>query len=314
VGKKINVAAIQMNARVGDVQGNLNKAERLVEEAFSKGAQWAILPEFFSTAMAFHPSLLESSLPLEGPALAMLRRQAVKHNGYVGGSFIAVRGADRFNTFVLVFPDGNYATHDKDQPTMWENCYYISGKDDGILRTPIGPVGAAVCWEFVRSRTAKRLKGEIDLLVGGSCWWTTPDWPVLGSYWNYLNRKNVEVMVETPARMARLLGVPVVHSAHIADFTCNMPWMPGIPYSSYLLGETQIIDGHGGVLARMKREDGEGVITAEIELGQVTPTEEIPDRFWIPRMPIFFRLIWTYQNFHGKFYYKRMKAAGKLKL
>lgn len=36
--KNINVAAIQMNARVGGVQGNLNKAERLVEEAFSKGA------------------------------------------------------------------------------------------------------------------------------------------------------------------------------------------------------------------------------------------------------------------------------------
>jgi len=40
--------------------------------------------------------------------------------------------------------------------------------------------------------------------------------------------------------------------------------------SSYL-GETQIVNGRGETLAWMSREDGEGVITADIELGEALP-------------------------------------------
>ena len=64
----IQVAAIQMRARVGDVAGNLSHAESLVREAFRPGAEWVILPEFFTSAGAFAPSMLSAWLPLEGPA------------------------------------------------------------------------------------------------------------------------------------------------------------------------------------------------------------------------------------------------------
>ncbi len=311
---KVKVAAIQMTAAIGEVERNLKRAEALVEEAFALGSRWVILPEFFTCPVAFHPDLLEAALPLEGPAKEMLCRQAVKHGGYVGGSFIASREGDRYNTFVLAYPEGGYALHDKDQPTMWENCYYLAGNDDGILETPDGPVGAAVCWEMVRTRTVARMRGKIQLLVAGSNWWTVPDWPIPPFYWSHLDKRNEELMEETPARLARLLGVPVIHAAHAGEFKAGMPLMPGIPYSSRMLGETQIVDAHGGVLARMRREDGEGIITAELELGAVEPTEDLPDRFWIPRLPLFFRAIWTYQNIHGANYYQRMKRAGRLKV
>jgi hypothetical protein len=36
-----------------------------------------------------------------------------------------------------------------------------------------------------------------------------------------------------------------------------MPLMPGIPYDSHYLGETQIIDRSGKIAARMKQEEGE---------------------------------------------------------
>ncbi len=314
MGEKVKVAAIQMTAAVGEVERNLARAEVLVEEAFSLGCRWVILPEFFTSMVAFHPALLEAALPLEGPAMEMLCRQAKKHGGYVGGSFIASREGDRYNTFVLAYPDGGYALHDKDQPTMWENCYYVAGNDDGVLETPDGPVGAAVCWEMVRTRTVKRMRGKIQLLVGGSNWWTVPDWPIPRFYWNHLDKRNEEMMQETPARLARLLGVPVIHAAHAGNFQGYMPLMPGLPYPSHMLGETQIVDAHGSVLARMRREDGEGIITAELELGAVEPSEDLPDRFWIPRLPLFFRAIWTYQNLYGANYYQRMKQAGRLKL
>lgn len=305
MGTNIRVGAIQMIARVAAVQENLKRAEELVEKAFAEGCQWVMLPEFFTTAMAFHPSMLNACLPLDGPALEMLCRQATKHSGYVGGSFIAARGSDRYNTYILAFPDGQWTSHDKDQPTMWENCYYIGGKDDGYMETPAGPIGAAVCWEMIRTRTVRRLMGRVDLLVSGSCWWTVADWPILRALKKYWHRQNVAILEDTPRRLAKLLGCPVVHAAHAGHFKGIMPGTFGIPYSSCLMGETQIVDAGGNILARLRQEEGEGIAIAEIEMGRTSPSEPLPEGFWIPRLPLIFRYFWYTQNLHGRWHYQR---------
>jgi predicted amidohydrolase len=310
----MRVAAVQMTARLADVDHNLQRAEALIDEAFSRGCEMVILPEFFTSAVAFHSDMLEAALPFDGPALEMMRGAARRHQGYVGGSYVASREGDNYNTFVLAFPDGEYATHDKDQPTMWENCYYCGGKDDGILQTPIGSVGAALCWEFVRTRTVHRLRGNIDLLVGGSCWWTVPDKaiPIPGK--KHAHRRNLEIMRETPVRMARMLGVPVIHAAHAQDLECRMPLLPGLPYRSYYLGETMIVDAGGEVLARLAREEGEGIALADVQPGRTEPSEEPPEGFWIPDIPWLIRMVWSYQNLYGRLYYSRAKRSGRLKV
>jgi len=58
---------------------------------------------------------------------------------------------------------------------MWENCYYKGGHDDGVLDTPAGRVGVALCWELVRIQTLRRSIDKVDLVAGGSCWWDLPD-------------------------------------------------------------------------------------------------------------------------------------------
>ena len=176
--KSVRVAAVQMRAQVGAVARNLASAEALAEEAFRKGARWVILPEFFPSAMAFTPAMLSAWQPLEGPALQLMRRLARKHDGVVGGSFIAQSGKDCFNSFLLVFPDGRYFRHDKDQPTMWENSYYIGGADDGSSGRPpvrsgspcagnwFAPGRRAGCWETWTSLSAAR--------AGGICAFPSP--------------------------------------------------------------------------------------------------------------------------------------------
>lgn len=309
----MKVAAVQMKAALGDVRFNLEKARGLIREAFRQGCEMVILPEFFPTAVAFHPSLLKAAMPLEGPAPQLMREMAVEHGGYVGGSFIASVGRDNLNVFALAFPDGRYATHAKDQPTMWENCYYRGGKDEGILNTPLGPVGVALCWELVRTRTARRLRGRVDLLVGGSCWWTVPDRaiPLPGKRKAHL--ENLEVMRETPVRMARMVGVPVVHAAHAGEFTARMPLVPFLPYRSYFLGDTMIVGPTGEILAHLERKDGEGIAVAEVEPGRVEPQEEIPPGFWIPRLHPLIKLAWHYQNAHGRAYYVINKRLGRIR-
>lgn len=305
----ITTAAIQMNARIGDVAGNLDRAERLVREAFRRGADWVILPEFFTSPVGFHFALRHVALPPDGAATQLLCDLAREYRGVVGGSFITAENGDAYNRFVLAGPDGILGEHDKDQPTMWENAYYVGGDDSGVILTPLGPVGAAVCWELVRTRTVERLRGRIRLLVGGSCWWTMPDWPLARAVLSAFHEENREIMRQTPARFARLVGAPVVHAAHCGRFECETPLLPLLPFRSHYLGEAQIVAADGTLLARRTFEEGEGVLLAKVTLAPPAPLDAIPPRFWIPDLPLWARAMWSYQNQHGAREYQRVKTA-----
>ena len=95
----------------------------------------------------------------------------------IGGSFLC-RDPDGEvrNAFVLADRHGVVGRHDKDLPTAWENAFYIGGSDDGVIDAGDLSVGVAMCWELIRSQTARRLRGRVDVVVGGSNWVTFPAW------------------------------------------------------------------------------------------------------------------------------------------
>jgi predicted amidohydrolase len=294
----IRVAAIQMKAKIGDVNANLTSAERLVRRAFEKGAQMVILPEFFTSAMAYNPKMLEAVCPINGKPMQLLKSLAKEYKGIVGGSFIALREQNAYNSFVLAFPDGNIFIHDKDYPSYEENRYYIGGQDSGILDTPAGSIGVALCLEFVRSATAKRMLGKVDIVVGGSCWWT--DNP-----YNPADSISLAILKKTLSRYARMLGVPVVHASHIGTVDNYSDSDLSKPRKRVYLGETQIIDRAGKILSRMSYEDGEGVILADVTLGEIkVPHEAIPDCFWFPGFPQQWIKAWERDLVEGHKYYQ----------
>ncbi|TFG24259.1 MAG: hypothetical protein EU532_12770 [Promethearchaeota archaeon] len=66
------------------------------------------------------------------------------------------------------------------------------------------------------------------------------------------------------------------------------------------------MDGSGKIIKRMKREDGEGFIMADLDIKKKwEPSEPIPKRFWIPELPRQLKFAWWYQNQHGKRYYRK---------
>ena len=305
-GTAIRVAAIQMQADFAEVDLNLARAERLVREAFEKGAEWVILPEFFTTAIGVHSRMLGAARPLDGRPMQLLIGLAKQYNGIVGGSFIAIREGHAYNTFVLAFPDGSIFFHDKDYPTFWETFYYIGGEDDGVMVTPAGAVGSALCWEFIRTGTAERMRGRVNIVVGGSCWWTVPD-DTMSSDSNASSQAGLELLQETPVRFARMLGVPVVHASHAGSFRGFSTPDQKECYDSHYQGETVIINGHGQILARMAYEDGEGIVYADVILGEVAgPHEPIPDRFWIPELTERTATRWKEALVLGRRYYNEV--------
>lgn len=304
--QRLRVAAIQMTPRIGDIAANLQQAESLAREAIRQGAQWVILPEMFTSGAAFHPDMLKTIQPLAGDPAQLLARLARQDQVVVGGSFLASREGRVFNSFLLVQPDGTYQRHDKDHPTYWECCYYEGGADDGILATPIGPVGSVLCWELIRSQTARRLAGKVRLVVGGSTWWTLPDDAPADSP---LRAGNLKILQNAPPAMARMLGVPVVHGAHAGRFSGYFsPSLPDVAYDSTYLGEAMIVDASGRILARRPWQAGAGVVMAEVELpAQATPTASIPDRFWLPtEMPEPWQDSWHRWQKSGGDYYREV--------
>lgn len=299
---KIKVAAIQMEAIIGDVEENLRMCEKLADEAANKGAKWIILPEFFTTGMAFDKSLINAVLPPNGKATELLKRLAKRHHVYVGGSFLC-RETDGHvrNAFYLASPDGILGRHDKDLPTMWENSFYQGGDDDGIIQADNIKVGSVLCWEFMRSQTVERLIHKVDMIVGGSCWWSIPAWhPRLIT--NNWERNNARTAMKAVQSFATYVGAPIVHAAHSGTIECDMPWIP-IKYRGFYEGGAMIVNANGNILSIRHRHEGPGVIIAEVTPQRKLPTNKIPKDFWLHKRGPLPSLAWTYQQSHGKRWY-----------
>ncbi|RMG32896.1 MAG: carbon-nitrogen hydrolase family protein [Gammaproteobacteria bacterium] len=301
--RQLRACAIQMQPRLGDVAGNLAQAERLLDEAIHRGADWILLPEMFTSAAAFHEDMLRAIQPADGRPAQLLQDKARRHGVRIGGSFLASENGRVHNRFLLCLPDGSQHRHDKDQPTYWEACYYEDGQDDGVLHTTEGNIGVALCWEMIRARTAQRLRGRVELLLAGSTWWTLPDEADADHPYRHANR---QMLREAPPRLARMLGVPVIHASHAGPFHgFDSPELPDVPYDSVYLGETMICDAQGKVLGQRTLSQGAGLVMADITRSlEPQPSEAIPSRFWVPeQMPEEWKDAWTRWLPRGKDYY-----------
>jgi predicted amidohydrolase len=322
--KRVRVAAIQLHPKLADVSANLVRSEQLIREAISRQAEWIVLPEFFTSGLAFDPvNLPDSPRPLDGAPTQMLKRMAREGQAAVGGAFLARSGPDVFNTFVLALPTGDIFTHDKDFPTTsMESSLYAGGEDDefvkaieakgvatvreivpsrpgntksGVLRLPDRSVGVAMCWEQVRFRTAHRMLGLVDLVL------TASGWPAGGGDPN---------IVEAPRRLARLVGAPVVHASLVGPVPGAATVDGSGSWTLQFSGTSQIVDGYGKSIAIRHFAEGEGVLVGEIEPGRVAPTEAIPEAtFWTPEGPGDASRFWQTSGAAGRAIYLKRRAA-----
>lgn len=303
----MRVAAVALEPKLGDVAENLRRCRELGDRAAAAGADWIVLPEFFPTGMGFYDQLANAALPANGAGIQLLLDLATRHGAVTAGSFICRDDdGDNRNAWFLVSPDGSVlGRHDKDVPTMWENCFYIGGTDNGLLECDGHSVGAAMCWELMRSRTARRLRGRVDLLVAGSAWWSIPQWPPR-RVTQRMQATNSRTAGTVAPEMARAVGAPMVHAALCGPLSCGMPLVPGVTYQGHFQGGACVTDGRGGLLAWRSPEDGPGVAVADIEPGRTHPTLKVDDAgYWLHRRGALPTAAWGYQNPHGRGWYRR---------
>lgn len=319
----VHAAAVQLEGVPGHVDLTLGRLEKMIVEAAGRGARLIAVPEFCTSPVPMRGQVHDAVLPRENVAVEMFRRLAARHSVTVGGSMLVADDDEVVNRYHLVEPDGRVHIHDKDLPTMWENCFYTGGgfyadgSDDGAFVTGLGGVGVASCWELIRTGTVRRLRGRVGVAMTGTHWWTVPDnWGgltrrALGS----LARYNRNLSENAPAEFARRLGAPVLQASHCGTLRSDFLLLPGsdasVPYATEFVGATQIVDASGTVLATRRTDEGPGIVYADVPLGATDPVTPLEDRFWIPDLPPLLRGYWHQQNVAGRSYYRRRgRVAG----
>jgi menaquinone-9 beta-reductase len=304
----VKVAAIQPRLEIGEVERNLARIEDLIRQAHREhNADLIVAPEAMTSPTVYHPSLRSVARPVDGAPYRLLVQLSRQLGCAVGGGFVARRGPDTRGTYVLAEPDGTTHLHDKDQPSMWENHYYTAGRDDGLFTTALGTIGCPMGFEWDRSRTARRLRSKAALLAGGSNWWSYPSWRLLDPWFGRDHQYNVAVAREMPGRLARAVGAPAVISSHVGPLTCRTPLIPGVAWPTIMVGETQVVDSAGRILAKLDYDEGEGYVAADVELGPAPPLDPIPSGFWMGARPVSLHLVWYLQNTYGRLSYAAVK-------
>ncbi len=315
--RRITVAAVQPALELGAVERNLARVEALVRDAVAVHRPDVVtLPEAATSPNVYDRRLRSVVSPVDGAPMQLYRRLARELGVVVGGGFVAQRGVHAYGTYVLAEPDGRAHLHDKDIPTMWEQNYYTGGDDDGVTAlAALGdlPVGVANGWEWARSRTAARLRGRVRLLLGGMCWPSYPlNWPApLRGVLRREHALQLQHARELPRQMARMIGAPVVHPSHVGPITFETPFARRVPWTTEMVGETQIVERDGTILARLTAADGEGHVAATVTLAEPEPLDPVGPMYWIPPLSVATRLAWTVTNAHGAATYRVRHALGR---
>jgi predicted amidohydrolase len=162
----VSAAVIQAAPVAFDVEATLDKAERLTAQA--AGAQLVVFPEAFVSAyprgMAFGAVVgsrtddgrawfrryWESSIDVPGPAVDRLGAIAREHGVHLVIGVIERDGGTLYCTALFLSPAGELlGKHRKLMPTGAERLVWGTG--DGstmpVLDTPLGRLGAVICWE-----------------------------------------------------------------------------------------------------------------------------------------------------------------------
>lgn len=168
------VAAMCVRPVRWDKQHNYELLERYAREAAAGGARLVVTCEGFLdgyTANTNHlPDMTREQYfavtePLDGPWMRRIAQLAKELEIYLAVGFAERRGEKMYNSLAVYSPAGEIALHYSKTHTAGE-AYNTPGTSLPVARTPIGDLGALICYDrrFPEVPRILALKGA-DLLI-----------------------------------------------------------------------------------------------------------------------------------------------------
>ena len=160
------VAALHVAPVFLDKQASVQKALSLIAEAANAGAQLIVFPESFIPAFPtwaglwapiynhdLFQAMVENSLQVPGPEVAMIAAEAKRHQVFVSLGFSEknpVSAGSIWNSNLLISDEGKVLNHHrKIVPTFYEKLIWAPGDGAGlrVADTHLGKIGMLICGE-----------------------------------------------------------------------------------------------------------------------------------------------------------------------
>jgi predicted amidohydrolase len=150
--KSVRVGGIVLKWIRGDREANFRRAEPLIRQAAAGGAKIVCTTECFLDGYA----IADKSIPLEnyralgepiptGPYFQRLAKLADELDIHLIAGLLEADGDARFNTAVLLDPDGKLIGKYRKQKLQHELVRNTPGQESSVFITPYGNVGIMIC-------------------------------------------------------------------------------------------------------------------------------------------------------------------------
>jgi len=337
----MRAAALQFFATPFDLTRNLETAGRLARAAAEQGAQIIVLPELFNTGYVYTPRLFSFAETDDGLTLRHLRRWSAELNVHIAGPLLLREDEHIFNVFALVGPDGKVHKYRKQNPFLWERCYFEAGHEALVVETDLGRIGLMTCWDIARRDIWEAYRGRVDVLLIASApprfHRAVLNFPLgkkvyLAQMMPALLREREAIdgwYLEGIAARAAWVGAPIVHAVMAGRFVTEIPFprlsflaaaiarprlwplIPRAPLASLratFYGTSAIFSATGETLARTESE--EDIALAEISLDRtplVQPPSPPRSGYSLPNVPAQLRLMeWLMRPVAERYYRRRV--------
>ncbi|MEU6174254.1 nitrilase-related carbon-nitrogen hydrolase [Streptantibioticus parmotrematis] len=272
---RLTAAVVQAGSHLFDTARSLAKARELIREAAAAGARVVVLPEAFlggypkgldfgvtvgarsAPGREEYRRYYDAAIDVPGPQTAELGDLAVELGIHLVVGAVERGGATLYCTALFLGPDGTLlGKHRKLMPTGAERLIWGFGDGSTMPSVDTGDVrlGAAICWEnyMPMFRTAMYAKG-VDL-------WCAPTVDDRAVWQATMTHVALEGRCFVLSACQYLLRSDLPDDVHPAQ---------GDESGTVLInGGSVIVSPLGEVLAGPLR-DGEGVLTAELDLAEL---------------------------------------------
>jgi len=258
---QLKIACIQMEPRIGDIEGNRASGLALIEAAAQQGAALMVLPELCNSGYVFadreEAAGLAEQIP-DGPTCQQWLAIAARRGVYIVAGIAERDGACLYNAAVVIGPQGYIGKYRKLHLWNHEKLFFTPG-DLGVpvFDTPIGRLGVAVCYDgwFPEVYRLAALQGA-ELICVPTNWV-----PMSGQ-------------LDGHEPMAITLTMAAAHSNAMFIACADRV---GIERGQAFIGKSLIVDCSGWPVAGPASEDSEAVIYAEIDLSEAGRKRQLND-------------------------------------
>lgn len=254
--RKFALAQFSMSAVYEE---NIEKADRMIEEAAKEGASLLLLPELFEGLYFCQVedyekfSLAESAK--DSKTLKHFQEMAKKHHIVLPLSFFEKSGPAYFNSLAMIDANGTvlgiYRKSHIPTGECYEEKFYFSPGDTGfkVFQTEAGRIGCAICWDqwFPEAARIMALKGA-EILLYPSAIGSEPVLP----------KDSKDHWQNTMKGHAAANIMPLLASNRVGTETARKSSMK-------FFGSSFIANQYGEKVAELSREE-EGILLASFDL------------------------------------------------